>query len=86
MENQTFQEHEEAAAKLQRVKLSSTQLPTYFVGWQDWLRVRDLVKPDESTRLPRPGFEGRRGSPPRTGAPADRPGFLKRFLKNASLT
>lgn len=44
MENATFQEHEEAIAKLQRVKLSSTQLPTYFVGWRDWLRVRELVK------------------------------------------
>lgn len=44
MENDTFQEHEEAVAKLQRVKLSSTQLPTYFVGWRDWLRVRELAK------------------------------------------
>jgi uncharacterized protein (DUF885 family) len=44
MENSTFQEHEEAVAKLQRVKLSSTQLPTYFVGWRDWLRVRELDK------------------------------------------
>ena len=44
MEKDTFQEHEEAVAKLQRVKLSSTQLPTYFVGWRDWLRVRDLDK------------------------------------------
>jgi uncharacterized protein (DUF885 family) len=44
MENSTFQEHEEAVGKLQRVKLSSTQLPTYFVGWRDWLRVRELVK------------------------------------------
>ncbi|HTA41074.1 MAG TPA: DUF885 domain-containing protein [Bryobacteraceae bacterium] len=44
MENDTFQEHEEAVAKLQRVKLSSTQLPTYFVGWRDWLRVRELDK------------------------------------------
>jgi len=44
MENSTFQEHEEALAKLQRVKLSSTQLPTYFVGWRDWLRVRELEK------------------------------------------
>jgi uncharacterized protein (DUF885 family) len=44
MENSTFQEHEEAVAKLQRAKLSSTQLPTYFVGWRDWLRVRDLAK------------------------------------------
>ncbi|HEY3823542.1 MAG TPA: DUF885 domain-containing protein [Bryobacteraceae bacterium] len=44
MENSTFQEHEEAVAKLQRVKLSSTQLPTYFVGWRDWLRVRESAK------------------------------------------
>jgi uncharacterized protein (DUF885 family) len=44
MEKSTFQEHEEAVAKLQRVKLSSTQLPTYFVGWREWLRVRDLAK------------------------------------------
>ena len=44
MENSTFQEHEEAVAKLQRAKLSSTQLPTYFVGWRDWLRVRELEK------------------------------------------
>lgn len=44
MEKQTFQEHEEAAAKIQRAQLSSTQLPTYFVGWRDWLRVRDAVK------------------------------------------
>jgi uncharacterized protein (DUF885 family) len=47
MEKTTFQEHEEAVAKLQRAKLSSTQLPTYFVGWRDWLRVRDL---DRQTR------------------------------------
>jgi len=44
MEKQTFQEHEEAVAKLQRAKLSSAQLPTYFIGWRDWLRVRDFVK------------------------------------------
>jgi uncharacterized protein (DUF885 family) len=44
MENSTSQEHEEAVAKLQRVKLSSTQLPTYFVGWRDWLRVREVDK------------------------------------------
>jgi len=44
MEKSTFQEHEEAVAKLQRAKLSSTQLPTYFVGWRDWLRVREAVK------------------------------------------
>jgi uncharacterized protein (DUF885 family) len=44
MEKDTFQEHEEAVAKLQRAKLSSAQLPMYFLGWRDWLRVRDKVK------------------------------------------
>jgi uncharacterized protein (DUF885 family) len=37
----TFQEREEAVAKLQRAKLSSCQLPTYYVGWRAWTRVRD---------------------------------------------
>ena len=41
MEKQTFQEAEEATAKLQRAKLSSSQLPMYFVGWRGWLQVRD---------------------------------------------
>jgi uncharacterized protein (DUF885 family) len=44
MEKRTFQEKEEAAGKLQRAKLSSCQLPTYFVGWRGWLRVRDGYK------------------------------------------
>ena len=44
MVNQTFQENEEATAKLQRVKLSSTQLPTYFTGYRAWLRLRERVK------------------------------------------
>jgi len=37
----TFQETEEATAKLRRAKLSSCQLPTYYVGWRDLARVRD---------------------------------------------
>jgi len=41
---QTFQEKEEATAKLQRAKLSSAQLPSYYVGWRVWLRVRDEYK------------------------------------------
>ncbi len=36
----TFQEKEEAQRKLQRAKLSSCQLPTYFVGWRGWDRLR----------------------------------------------
>ena len=36
MQKQTFQEAEEATAKLRRAKLSSAQLPMYFVGWRGW--------------------------------------------------
>jgi uncharacterized protein (DUF885 family) len=41
MINDTYQEKEEATAKLQRAKLSSCQLPTYFAGWKGWLQARD---------------------------------------------
>ena len=41
MQKQTFQEAEEATEKLQRAKLSSCQLPMYFVGWSGWQRVRE---------------------------------------------
>lgn len=44
MINDTFQEKEEATAKLQRAQLSSCQLPTYFVGWRGWLDVREQYK------------------------------------------
>jgi len=41
MINDTYQEKEEATAKLQRAQLSSCQLPTYFSGWKGWLQTRD---------------------------------------------
>jgi uncharacterized protein (DUF885 family) len=41
MQKHTFQEKEEAAGKLRRAKLSSAQLPMYFLGWRGWLKVRD---------------------------------------------
>lgn len=44
MINDTFQEKEEATAKLQRAQLSSCQLPTYFLGWRGWLDVRAQYK------------------------------------------
>lgn len=40
MTKRTFQEREEAEAKLRRAKLSSCQLPTYFAGFQAWKRLR----------------------------------------------
>jgi uncharacterized protein (DUF885 family) len=60
-----FQEEREAAGKWTRMELSAAQLPTYFVGWQEW---RDLRAEMER----RPGFRQRgfhdaalsHGSPP----------------------
>jgi uncharacterized protein (DUF885 family) len=39
-----YQETEEATAKLQRAKLSSCQLPTYYAGYKGWLAVREHFK------------------------------------------
>jgi uncharacterized protein (DUF885 family) len=44
MINDTFQEKEEATAKLQRAQLSSCQLPAYFVGLHGWLDIREEYK------------------------------------------
>lgn len=40
MMNDSFQTRAEAEGKLQRAKLSSTQLPTYYVGTSEWWRLR----------------------------------------------
>lgn len=40
MVERTFQEKEEATAKLQRAKLSSCQLPTYYAGYRGWKQLR----------------------------------------------
>jgi uncharacterized protein (DUF885 family) len=40
MTQDAFQTQAEAEGKLQRVKLSSTQLPTYYVGLREWLAFR----------------------------------------------
>ncbi|MDP8986105.1 MAG: DUF885 domain-containing protein [Pseudomonadota bacterium] len=40
MTKRTYQEQEEATGKLQRAKLSSCQLPTYYAGFKGWLAVR----------------------------------------------
>jgi uncharacterized protein (DUF885 family) len=41
MINRTYQEREEALEKLERAKLSSCQLATYYAGYKGWLAVRD---------------------------------------------
>jgi uncharacterized protein (DUF885 family) len=35
-----FQTQAEAEGKLRRVKLTSTQLPTYYVGIREWFKLR----------------------------------------------
>jgi uncharacterized protein (DUF885 family) len=40
MMKDTFQTQAEADGKLRRAKLSSTQLPTYFVGTRQWWTLR----------------------------------------------
>ncbi|MGA7855270.1 MAG: DUF885 domain-containing protein [Candidatus Acidiferrales bacterium] len=40
MTKESFQTQAEAEGKLQRVKLSSTQLPTYYVGIREWFALR----------------------------------------------
>jgi uncharacterized protein (DUF885 family) len=59
MRKQTFQEEEEARAKLQRAKLSSAQLPTYFVGWRGWLKAREEVKSAKGGSFGLPDFHDR---------------------------
>ena len=44
MTRDTFQERVEAEAKLRRARLSSCQLPSYFVGWNAWRRLRRDVE------------------------------------------
>jgi uncharacterized protein (DUF885 family) len=47
MTEETFQEEREAAGKWVRAQLSSTQLPTYFVGVQEHLDLRRAVEQKE---------------------------------------
>jgi len=53
MTKKAYQETEEATAKLQRAKLSSCQLPTYYAGLKGWLAARDSYKKRFPGRSPR---------------------------------
>ncbi len=72
----TFQEREEAEAKLRRVKLTSCQLPTYFVGYVDWLRLRERYR----------GFKGRSFSLPDFHATVLREGAVPVATLSQTLT
>lgn len=59
MIHQTFQERQEAVAKVQRAKLTACQLPTYFVGWQAWLHLRDAYAKKNGSNFNLSGFHER---------------------------
>jgi uncharacterized protein (DUF885 family) len=59
MEKQTFQEKEEAEGKLQRAKLTSCQLPVYFVGWRGWQDIRANYQRSKGSAFSLPEFHDR---------------------------
>ncbi|MEN6606781.1 MAG: DUF885 domain-containing protein [Bryobacteraceae bacterium] len=77
MVNRTFQEKEEATAKLRRAKLTSCQLPTYYTGWRDWLRIREQYKKTKGAGFRLAEFHERALKPGAVPMPA-----LERILTN----
>ena len=59
MEQRTFQEHEEATEKLQRAKLSSCQLPMYFLGWRGWSQLLNDYRQAHGAAFSISGFNDR---------------------------
>jgi uncharacterized protein (DUF885 family) len=59
MMNDAFQTRAEAEGKLQRAKLSSTQLPTYYVGTTEWWRVRHAYEAAKGNRFTLAEFHNR---------------------------
>ncbi len=59
MINDTFQEREEATAKLQRAQLSSCQLPTYYAGLRGWLHAREQYKQSKGSAFALRDFHDR---------------------------
>jgi uncharacterized protein (DUF885 family) len=63
----TFQEEREAAGKWTRARLTSSQLPTYFVGWQEHLDLRKEVEKREGDKFDLKAYHDKVlsfGSPP----------------------
>jgi uncharacterized protein (DUF885 family) len=56
MLNDTFQTQAEAEGKLRRAKLSSTQLPTYFVGMRQWWELRKKYQAAKGKAFTLEGF------------------------------
>jgi uncharacterized protein (DUF885 family) len=55
----TYQEKEEATAKLQRAQLSSCQLPTYYAGWKGWLAAREQFQQSQGSAYSLRAFHDR---------------------------
>ena len=49
MENKAFQTEAEAQGKLRRAKLSAGQLITYYVGYHQWIDLRNRVQQQQGT-------------------------------------
>ena len=67
MMRDAFQEEREAAGKWVRAQLSSTQLPTYFVGWDEHWSLRREVEAREGAAFNLKAYHDRAlsfGSPP----------------------
>jgi uncharacterized protein (DUF885 family) len=67
MTRDTFQEEREAASKWTRAQLTSAQLPTYFVGVQEHLSLREEAKQRWGARFSLKQYHDRvlsYGSPP----------------------
>jgi len=59
MTKETFQTQAEAEGKLRRAKLSSTQLPTYFVGQRQWWTLRKKYQAEKGTTFTLEEFHNR---------------------------
>ena len=59
MTQEAFQTQAEADGKLRRAKLSSVQLPTYYVGLHDWLALRQDYQARLGTKFTLAGFHNR---------------------------
>lgn len=59
MINRTFQERAEAEGKLRRAQLTSTQLPSYFLGWREWWRLRRDLEQQQGSRFSLADFHDR---------------------------
>jgi uncharacterized protein (DUF885 family) len=65
MTKTAFQEESEAAGKWVRMQLSSTQLPTYFVGYSEWWDFRRAAEKKPGFNLEKFHDEAlSHGSPP----------------------